>query len=53
MLTHEIEARKRLHDHVMEDSDRRWVEKPNQLCNLVLKRTILCMYGSSSAIFVA
>ena len=23
MLTHEIEARKRLHDHVMEDSDRR------------------------------
>ena len=32
MLTHEIEARKRLHDHVMEDSDRRRsrVEKPNQ-----------------------
>ena len=23
MLTHEIEARKRLHDHVMEESDRR------------------------------
>ena len=32
MLTHEIEARKRLHDHVMEDSDQRRsrVEKPNQ-----------------------
>ena len=32
MLTHEIEARKRLHDHAMEESDRRrsrvQVEKP-------------------------
>ena len=46
MLTHEKEAHKRLHDHVMEESDqhRSRVEKPNQLYTLVLKHTILCMY---------
>ena len=59
MLTHEIEARKRLHDHVMEESD--WhqsqVEKPNQPYELVLLYVLyyVCTYIErlSSAKFVA
>ena len=57
MLTHEIEARKRLHDHVMEDSDRRRVEleleKPNQLANSAVRLRYAFTRARSSAKFVA
>ena len=42
MLTHEIEARKRLHDHVMEESDRRHRSRSNRKHSTYC--TILCMY---------
>ena len=46
MLTHEIEARKRLHDHAMEESDRRRSRVQVQSH----ERTYVCIYALQSSL---